>query len=84
MGGGGGGGGLGWGGGRAGEPQHLAHGGGDAPGEGKNLPLEVDEEGVGLPAAYHLDGAVGHACLVERHGAAGAEGVGADLVGVEA
>ena len=54
----------------ASKPYHLPHGGGNAPGEGKDPALQVNQEGVGFPAANHLDGAVGHARLVECHDAA--------------
>ena len=51
-------------------------------GECGNLPLEVDREGVRPPSSDDLDGAVGDMGLVEGHGAARAQGVGADLMGV--
>ena len=56
---------------------------GDFLGECGDLPLEVDQEGAQPPSSNDLDGAVGDMGLVEGHGAARAQGVGADLMGVE-
>ena len=65
------------------EPGYRRHGLGYPLGECGNLPLEVDQEGVQPPSSDDLDGAVWDVGLVEGHGAARAQGVGADLMGVE-
>ena len=65
------------------EPGYRRHGLGDPLGKCDNLPLEVDQEGVRPPSSDDLDGAVRDMGLVEGHGAARAQVVGADLVGVE-
>ena len=62
---------------------YRCHGLGDPLGECGDLPLEVDQEGVRPPLSDDLNGAFGDMGLVEGHGAARAQGVGADLVGVE-
>ena len=65
------------------EPGYRRHGLGDPLGECGDLPLEVDQEGVRPPSSNDLDGAVRDMGLVEGHGAARVQGVGADLMGVE-
>ena len=50
------------------EPHHFFHGGGNAFCEREYLTLEVDYEGVGLPATNHLDGVIRNARLMDRHG----------------
>ena len=50
------------------EPHHFFHGGGDAFFEREYRTLEVDDEGVGLPATNHLDGAIRNVRLMDRHG----------------
>ena len=65
------------------EPGYRRNGLGDPLGECSNLPLEVDQEGVQPPSSNDLDGAVGDMGLVEGHGAARAQGVGANLMSVE-
>ena len=54
------------------EPGDLGHGGGDPGGEGRDLALEVDEEGIRAPSANDLDGMLADAREVEGHGAPGA------------
>ena len=65
------------------EPGDLGHGRRYPGGEGRDLALEVDEEGVRAPAANDLDGVLADAREVEGHGAPGAKGVGANLVRVK-
>ena len=65
------------------EPGYQRHGLGDPLGECGDLTLEVDQEGVRPPSSDDIDGAVGDMGLVEGHGAARAQGVGADLMSVE-
>ena len=65
------------------EPGYCLHGLGDPLGECFDLPLEVDQEGVRPPLSNDLDGAVRDMGLMEGHGATRAQGVGADLMGVE-
>ena len=50
------------------EPHHLFHGGDNAFCERDYLTLEVYDEGVGLPATNHLDGAIRNTHLMESHG----------------
>ena len=56
----------------------------DADGEGIDLLLDVEEEGVGRPSAEFLDGNAVVAVELESHGSAGPEGVGTDIGGGEA
>ena len=65
------------------EPGYRRHGLGDPLGECGNLSLEVDQEGVRPPLFNYLDGAVRDMGLMEGHGATRAQGMGADLMGVE-
>ena len=65
------------------EPEYRRYGLGDPLGECGDLLPEVYQEGVRPPSSNDLDGAVGDMGLVEGHGAARAQGVGADLMGVE-
>ena len=65
------------------EPGYRRHGLGDPLGECGNLPLEVDQEGVRPPSSDGFDGAVRDMGLMEDHGATRAQGVGADLMGME-
>ena len=66
------------------EPLHHRHGLGDPFGERGHLPLQVDQEGVRLPPANDLDGAVGHMRLVKGHGSARPQGVEDDLMRMKA
>ena len=54
------------------EPGDLGHGGRDPGGEGRDLALEVDEEGIRAPSANDLDGMLADSYEVEGHGAPGA------------
>ena len=65
------------------EPGYRRHGLGDPLDECGDLPLEVDQECFRPPSSNDLDCDVGDMGLVEGHGAAQAQGVGADLMGVE-
>ena len=65
------------------EPGYRRHSLGDPLGKCGHLPLEVDQEGVRPPSSDDLDGAVRDMGLVESHGTARAQGVGADFMGVE-
>ena len=65
------------------EPGYRRHGLGDPLGECGDLLPEVYQEGVWPPSSNDRDGAVGDMGLVEGHGAARAQGVRANLMGVE-
>ena len=65
------------------QPGYRRHGLGDPLGEFGHLPLKVDHEGVRPPLSDDLDGAVRDMGLVESHGAARVQGVGAHLMGME-
>ena len=51
------------------EPRDLGHGRRDPGGEGRDLALEVDEEGVRAPTANDLYGMLADARKMEGHGA---------------
>ena len=65
------------------EPGYRRHSLGDPLGKCGHLPLKVDQEGVRPPSSDDLDGTVRDLVLVESHGTARAQRVGADLMGVE-
>ena len=65
------------------DPGYRRYGLGDPLGECGNLPLEVDQEGVRPSSSDDIDGAVRDMGLMEGHGATRAQGVGADLIGME-
>ena len=67
-----------------GEPANFSHDLGDTFGERGHLPLQVYEEGVRPPPANDLDCTVRDMSLVEGHGAPRPQGVGTNLVRVEA
>ena len=65
------------------EPGYRRYSLGDPLGKRGHLPLKVDQEGVRPPSYDDLDGDVRDMCLVESRGTTRAQGVGADLMGVE-
>ena len=65
------------------ETGNRRHSLGDPLGKCGHLPLKVDQEGFRPPSSNDLDGAVRNMGLMESHGTARAQGVGADLMGVE-
>ena len=65
------------------ETGYRRHGLGDPLVECGHLPLKVDQEGIRPPSSDYLDGAVRGMGFVESHGTSQAQGVGADLMGVE-
>ena len=62
----------------------LEHATGDIVGELIHLFPNVSEEGVGGPAANEHDGEGWDSVQVHLHGGSRADGVGSDVVGVEA
>ena len=62
----------------------LEHAAGDVAGELIHLFPNVSEEGVGGPAANGHDGEGWDSVQVHRHDSSQSDGVGSDVVGVEA
>ena len=65
------------------EPLHFCHCSSYTFCEGSNLALKVYEKGIRPPPANDLDCAIGDVCQVESHRSPRAQGVCANLVGVE-